>query len=447
MARIRSTTFGRRTLLQGAALGLGSAVLPAMPHMANAQANRVAFTAWSAAVDQVQAHITAFQEATGIQVAYENFPWAQYRAAVVTRLVGGADMDVLWVSDAWLPEFAEAGWLSPIDDLPELMKYNDEMAPYCLESMIYDGRQYGLPYYGDHMSFMYNARILEEAGIEAPPTTWDEVVEQSKRIQEQGIVDHPLLLSLAADTWLIEFITALVYSHGGRLVDDEGNPAMGDAGGGAMAAARFVRDAIHEHGIVSRGAVETQEINGLRAMGEGLHAFGIIPTYRIRALNDPSQAPQAGNIRIALMPTGAGAQDHHTCGWLRFYGLTPTARNDPGRLDASTRFIEFFGGRDLTGEYTMQKLLLLDLGLPFCCTPLHQDPEVQAFWDEWAGTSDVVDQQAALALKKDVISPWFSEWNEANNRVWQGVFLDQLSAEEALGQAADEWVALETAYR
>jgi multiple sugar transport system substrate-binding protein len=447
MVGIRSGALDRRRLLQGAALGVGSALLPAMPRLGNAQAGRVAFTAWSAAVDQVQAHITAFQEATGIEVAYENFPWAQYRAAVVTRLVGGADMDVLWVSDAWLPEFAEAGWLSPIDDLPELMKYNDEMAPYCLESMIYDGQQYGLPYYGDHMSFMYNARMLEEAGIAAPPTTWDEVVEQSKIIKEKGLADYPLLLSLAADTWLVEFITALVYAHGGRLVADDGSPVMADPDGGAMAAARFVRDAIHTHGIVSPGAVETQEINGLRAMGEGLHAFGIIPTYRIRALNDPSQAPQAGHIRLALMPNGAGATAHNTCGWLRFYGLTPTARNDAGRLEAATQFIEFFGGRDDTGEYTMQKLLLLDLGLPFCCTPLHEDAAVQAFWDEWAGTSEIVDRQAALALKKDVISPWFSEWNEVNNRVWQSVFLDQASPEDALGEAADEWAALAEAYR
>ncbi len=447
MAKIFSRGLDRRMVLKGSAAGLGAMALPALPRLGNAQSGRVAFTAWSAAVDQVQAHITAFQQATGIEVAYENFPWAQYRAAVVTRLVGGADMDVLWVSDAWLPEFAEAGWLSPIDDLPQLMQYNDEMAPYCLESMVYDGQQYGLPYYGDHMSFMYNARILEAAGITEPPATWDDVVAQAKIIQEQGLAEYPLLLSLAADTWLVEFITALVYSHGGRLVDDAGDPVMADAGGGAMAAAQFVRDAIHDHGIVSPGAVETQEINGLRAMGEGLHAFGIIPTYRIRALNDPSQAPEAGNIRLTMMPMGGNAEDHYTCGWLRFYGLTPTARADAGRLEAATQFIEFFGGRDDTGAYTMQKLLLLDLGLPFCCTPLHEDPAVQAFWDEWAGNSEIVDRQAALALKKDVISPWFSEWNEVNNRVWQTVFLDQATPADALGEAAEEWASLAEAYR
>ena len=63
-------------------------------------------------------------------------------------------MDVLWISDAWLPEFAEAQWLANIDDIPELMKYNAYAATYCTQSMTYKGKQYGLSYYGDHMSFV-----------------------------------------------------------------------------------------------------------------------------------------------------------------------------------------------------------------------------------------------------------------------------------------------------
>ena len=103
------TNLSRRALLAGAA---GAAIPGLLPNIASGQAGgTVKLTAWSAAVDQVKSHATAFEKGTGIKVAYENFPWAQYRTSVVTRLVGNADMDVLWVSDAWLPEFAEAGWL------------------------------------------------------------------------------------------------------------------------------------------------------------------------------------------------------------------------------------------------------------------------------------------------------------------------------------------------
>src|SRR5262245_44992296 len=228
MRGAKASQINRRTLLAGA----GAATLPALwPLAADSQSGgQVKLTCWSAAIDQVKSHATAFEKATGIKVTYENLPWPQYRTSVVTRLVGNADLDVLWVSDAWLPEFAEALWLAPINDEAALMKYNAEAAGYCTQSMTYKGLQYGLAYYGDHMSFLYNAELLQKAGISAPPTSWDEVVQQSQKIKQAGGPEFPLLLSLATDTWLIEFISTLVFSHGGRFVDEKGDATMADAG-------------------------------------------------------------------------------------------------------------------------------------------------------------------------------------------------------------------------
>jgi multiple sugar transport system substrate-binding protein len=351
------------------------------------------------------------------------------------------------VSDAWLPEFAEAGWLADINDVPQLMRYNAEAAEYCTQSMTYRGKQYGLAYYGDHMSFMYNTEILQRAGIAAPPTTWEEVVQQSLRIKQQGIVEHPLLLSLAADTWLIEFVSALTYAFGGRMVDDQGAAMMADANRGAVRAARFIREAIATHRIVSPGAVETPEINGLRAIGSGQHAFGIVPTYRIRALNDPSQATAAGKIRIALMPKGGPDGTNATLGWIRFYGMTPGAKQDRARRDRALRFMEFFGGRDTAGNYSMQKLLLTDVGLPSCALPVNDDADVKTFWDRWAGGGAVIAQQAMLARKKDTISPWFGEWVETSNQAWQAVCLGRAEPEAGMRTAAAKWTDLRRAFR
>ena len=86
---------------------------------------------------------------------------------------------------------AEAQWLASIDDVPDLMKYNAEAASYCTQSMTYKGKQYGLSYYGDHMSFVCNTDIMQRAGIDKPPATWDEVVQASLKIKQAGIVEYP----------------------------------------------------------------------------------------------------------------------------------------------------------------------------------------------------------------------------------------------------------------
>ena len=72
---------------------------------------------------------------------------------------------MLWVSDSWLPEWAEAGWIAPIDGYPQLTKYNSDTDDFCLQSMRYKGKQYGLTYYSDYMAFFYDDQLLKKAGI------------------------------------------------------------------------------------------------------------------------------------------------------------------------------------------------------------------------------------------------------------------------------------------
>ena len=217
-------------------------------------AQPIHFATWSAAVDQVKSHINAFEKETGIEVAYENAPGAQFRQILIAKFISGAPLDVMWVNDAWLPEFSEAGWIAPTDQYSSLMKYNDDLQRYCVDSMTYKGRQYGNVYYTDFMGFLYNEEILAEAGISAPPQTWDEVVEQSLKIKAQGLCDYPMLLSLEADAWMMEFISSLVFSFGGRFVDAAGKSIVQDPQGGAMAALEWIQAAISKHEIISPGA-------------------------------------------------------------------------------------------------------------------------------------------------------------------------------------------------
>jgi hypothetical protein len=84
-------------------------------------ADSVNLHAWSAGVDTVKRLLVPFQNESGLNVNYNNLPFAQYREAMVTKFVGQAPIDVLWVSDGWLPEWADAGWLAPLDGYPQLL--------------------------------------------------------------------------------------------------------------------------------------------------------------------------------------------------------------------------------------------------------------------------------------------------------------------------------------
>ena len=104
-----------------------------------AQSGALNMYTWSAAVDLVKSHLTAFEAKTGIKVAYNTSPWAQYRDTMITKFVAKAPIDVLWVSDSWLPEWADAGWIAPVNQFPELLKYNADADKFCTDSMTYKG--------------------------------------------------------------------------------------------------------------------------------------------------------------------------------------------------------------------------------------------------------------------------------------------------------------------
>ena len=328
----------RRGALRTGAAAVAAPLLAADPVLA---AETINFATWSAAVDQIKAHLAAFEKQTGIPIAYTNSPYAQYRETMITKFTGGAPVDVLLVSDSWLPEFAEAGWIEPIDAYPQLMAYDAETSDFCNKSMTYKGKQYGLTYYTDYMSFLYDADMLAKAGIAAPPATWAEVTEQAKAIKTKGLSEYPVAIGLAQESWLIEFMSAMVFSHGGRFVDDAGNAAPSAP---TQAALQWLVEAVQTHGILSPGAVQVGELEVLKSLSAGRHAFALLPKYRLRVVNDPAQSQVAGRIKQALMPA-APEGSHATVGWMRFYGMTARAAANKERAGNAVKLIEWFGGR------------------------------------------------------------------------------------------------------
>lgn len=397
----------------------------------------VSLATWSAAVDTVKAQLAAFEAKTGVSVAYSNSPWAQYRESTITKFVGGAPVDVLWVSDSWLPEWAEAGWIAPVNGYKNLMDYNADADQFCIDSMTYKGQQYGLTYYNDYMAFLYNEDMLKKAGIDAPPKTWADVTEQALKIKSAKLSDYPVMISMAQESWLIEFMSALVFSHGGRFTDDKGSAALASAKDGALPALTWLVDAVRKHKTLSPACVETGELAGLKAFGSGQHAFALIAKYRLRTLNDPQQSQVAGKVRQALMPSGGSTGSNATVGWMRFYGMTPRAKADKAREAASVKLVEWLGGK-ADGDYRVQKALFKDLGLGFGVKSLFSDPEIRQGYAGFADV-DMVQKQQDLARRKDVITPWFGEWNDVNGTAWQQAVIGKVTPEAALKTSAAKW--------
>jgi raffinose/stachyose/melibiose transport system substrate-binding protein len=76
--------------------------------------------------------------------------------------------------------------------------WRDTFAPGALAVYAMDGKNYGVPWDMGMVSWWYNKDLFAEAGIDAPPATWDELLEDVKTLKAAGIT--PISLG-EKDTW------------------------------------------------------------------------------------------------------------------------------------------------------------------------------------------------------------------------------------------------------
>src|SRR5690606_37268302 len=152
----------------------------------------------------------------------------------------------------WLEEFATAGWVVPLEDhFDWVLDYQDKVLPFAWQDMTFNGKVYGLPYYADTITFMYNEQLLDDAGISAPPTTWDEVLEQSLVLKEGGM-QYPFIYEMDQTLPTVtEVFTSMVFGRGGELIDEDKSPLFDIEGEPANDQMKWLIDARNEHEILT----------------------------------------------------------------------------------------------------------------------------------------------------------------------------------------------------
>jgi multiple sugar transport system substrate-binding protein len=384
------------------------------------------FVVWNYSLETIQDNIEKFEAANpDIKVKLTDYSWPTYHDAMVLRLKGKARTDILYCGEDWLPEWAAAGWVSPLEDyFPDAKKYMEKTASYALADMTYQGKLYGLSYYADLITFQYNKEILKKHGLN-PPKNWDEVLEASLKLKAAGM-RYPIVYEY--NETLPNFFTAFVsqvYGRGGDMFDENLNPVFADPHSEAFKHLQWLQDAKVKHDILTYSRHESK-VN--IAMNTGQHAFTIMFNYMLAAMNNPP-APLAGQFDMTLMPGKA-----HAClGFAKSYTMTTQASKDKRRREAAWRFIEAFGG----GDYKVAKRWAVEKGLGFAALPLFDDPDVIAAWKGWIDMAKFKDQ--AKLARNMVQTEWLGMWSEFFRPQLAKAMNGNSSVKEVMDQGAKQW--------
>ncbi|MFO7544192.1 MAG: extracellular solute-binding protein [Trueperaceae bacterium] len=322
-----------------------------------------------------------FEEETGIQVEFIQMSWDEVANKVLTDLAaGGGTYDVIEFDNGWVSQFAATGWLEPLNDFAD-PEYLDALLPGLLSTFTHNEDVLGIPWNNDTRFFFYNEAMLGEAGIEAPPRTWAEVVEQSLTLKEQGIATAPVTEYWNQEWALANSFAFYLYSFGTSYFDDAGNITIDEPP--AVEALSFMVKMLRDDEIVDRSAVTLSQEAAADLLYTGSAAFFFQgPPVTKNYADDPDRSHVVGEVVAAEWLPAIDEETQATLTLPEAFAIPASSRNK----EAAWQYIEYMISPERDRERAEQ------LGSLPLFTELYDDPELLAqypFWEQFGAQSAV----------------------------------------------------------
>lgn len=180
----------KKSFLQKVTLGiaLGSLVLLSAGCGGTPTAAKVTLKIWKPFVDsdKMNVIIQAYKKLhPNVTIEYTKKNIDTYQADLLNALAAGTGPDIYSINNTWLPEYLDKVTPAPAN-LYSLKEYKDAFVDVVYNDFVRDSKIYGTAMWVDTLGLYYNKDLLGTAGIATPPTTWDELARDSRKITSQN---------------------------------------------------------------------------------------------------------------------------------------------------------------------------------------------------------------------------------------------------------------------
>jgi multiple sugar transport system substrate-binding protein len=263
--------------------------------------NRHPFTNWLEPV------VHEFEELTGITVTLEVFPEDQFRQVRLLEVSSAAPtLDGYMIMPGQVAaQYLGANWLRFVDDFlddPTLTHPDldlDDFFSSAITTFRSPDGTFGLPLQIESSVLFYRQDLFEEAGLEGPPETMDELMAYAAALHGDQVAGFAMRGRGAAAT---SQTVNLLYSFGGRWMDEAGNSAL--ASEESIATHEFYAELMRNYGPPGPTNLHWAEVTSLYAQGQAAMIFdgNLFRTI----MEDPAQAIDVvrENTRYAPLPAG-----------------------------------------------------------------------------------------------------------------------------------------------
>ncbi|MFE6909940.1 ABC transporter substrate-binding protein [Streptomyces erythrochromogenes] len=281
-----------------------------------------------------------FEERTGIKVKLEVIPWSDLLNRILAATASGQGPDVLNIGNTWSASLQATGALLPwTAENFEAVGGRDRFVASAIGSAGAAGQDpAAVPLYSMAYALYYNKKMFQEAGIEKPPATWDELVETGRRISGGGTSGKWALGAEGANLANnIHQVFVLSRQHGGSFFDAAGKPTFDTPAN--VAAVKSYVDLMAEARIVAPGNAEYDKNQSLQDFAGGRTAMVL---WQSAASSFKAHGMKEGDWGTAPVPVPAGAVPGTGTGVNSMVaGINMAVFKNTDNLDGALKFVGF----------------------------------------------------------------------------------------------------------
>jgi multiple sugar transport system substrate-binding protein len=259
----------------------------------------------------------------------------QHDAYVTAFNANSDEIDVINMDVIWPAEFAQAGYVMPLDRFIEKDKVNlDDYNQGALSASKFKGKQWTLPLFIDAGMLFYRSDLIDQGSV---PKTWDELLAKAKETKGQGGTQFGYLMQAKQYEGLVCNAVEFIASYGGKIIDENGEVKV-DSPETIKGISKMVE--IVNSDVVPQNVTTFTEPESHTAFINGQGALIRNWPYQYALANDKSQSKIVGKVGVAPLPAGDAGSAAALGGWMM--GINKNSKHP----EESWKFLSFMAGKD-----------------------------------------------------------------------------------------------------
>jgi multiple sugar transport system substrate-binding protein len=200
----------------------------------------ITFSSWVGTQKDMKTLAATFhKEHPNITVKFQNVPAEEASQKLTAQIAGGNPPDVAYLDASNVNDFASRQALVNLDDYlsrSKVTKASDYVDAFKVMN-VFENHMYGLPLDGESTGLFYRTDLFKSAGIDKPPTTWEEFQADADALTNPAKKQYGYVVFAPESAY---YWYPWLWQNGGELLSKDGKQVLFDSDTAKQAADFYV---------------------------------------------------------------------------------------------------------------------------------------------------------------------------------------------------------------